>query len=98
MMESLIQFYSQPIVRNYLIIGILYMLCMDISVYWGLYKKRPDVVKAYNTIRIQERFFMILLWPYCLFVFIKGLMNSWKWERLNDYYVYSVYMTGATYP
>ncbi len=63
-------------IYSYIIIGIVFMLCIDILIYSYLGNKRPDILKAYNTLGITERILMIVLWPFCLLVFVKAIIDQ----------------------
>ena len=81
MIDAIIGFWSSPIVRGYLISGIVFMILIDILCNVWLLRKQPKLAKQYEMIGIQERLLMVTLWPWMLYVFTKGY---WKGHDKKD--------------
>jgi hypothetical protein len=77
MIDSIIGFWSSPIVRGYLISGIAFMVLIDILVNVWLIRKQPELTKPYRSLGLQERILMILLWPWMMYTFANGWWKSY---------------------
>jgi len=76
MYDLIIGFWSSPWVGNYILIGILFMLLMDILVMGWLPYHNPQLIEVYRKMGLKERALMIIIWPYLIYSFIKGTLND----------------------
>jgi hypothetical protein len=60
-------------------IGVMFMIFIDILVWTWLSKTHPGILKAYRQIQFLERLVIIAIWPICLIIFIKAI-----WDQHNE--------------